>query len=384
MSIETPNRPLSQHPRIADRLTEIKNSWVPVGQAKTMPDRLVKSIDLFGEQPKNRDGRGVKPASVKFVVRTLRHVMSAINKVGIDNNVIDHSARSLLRSLQHTRELRVTEENARRYAGVLQKTGKRIANSTPVWEAEEHSCGLMRGVGEILVRRVCSSEDLQSIGRRLKLCVARRDEIGREYHTALKNRETEFWTLGLEAEPLALFSIVRDRQGHRSIYMFEGKKGETPVATTDQGIQRVLPASLLRKMLGHVNSDADDISDFSSVGAYRSLLNKQNRNDYSDFEIEGKHYRIWFFEHEVIVAMVENHSLCAIPGKGTKWSQFINNSAASRAWRSDHEFASVWEANSSHEGSMDLEDLFELVLRSRELYDALTTSMQQSHYKAAL
>lgn len=380
MSIETPNRPLSQHPRIADRLTEIKNSWVPVGQAETMPDRLVKSIDLFGEQPKNRDGRGVKPASVQFVARTLRHVMSAVNKVGIDNRLINHRARSLLRSLQHTRELRVTEENARRYAGVLQKTGKRIANSTPVWEAEEHSCGLMRGVGEILVRRVCSSEDLQSIGRRLELCVARRDEIGREYHIALKNRKTEFWALWLDTNPIALLSIERNEDGVRTIEEFQGKGGDSPTVTTKKGIERQLPGWLLRNLLRRVNATADYDRDFTSVGAYRSLLNKQNRNDYSDFEIEGKHYRIWFFEHEVIVAMVENHSLCAIPGKGTKWSQFINNSAASRAWRSDHEFASVWEANSSHEGAMDLEDLFELVLRSRELYDALTTSMQQSHY----
>ena len=118
------NRPLSKHPRIAKHLAWIEKSWPAVGQVTVMPKRLVESVDEFGEREDNRDLRGTRVVTIDLTERTLKHVKSAVRKVGGDDGHIARKARQFLKSLQHVRDFDVTVEKASEFFGEGAKGGE--------------------------------------------------------------------------------------------------------------------------------------------------------------------------------------------------------------------------------------------------------------------
>ena len=261
-------RPASSHPNIAARLAWLEAHWPNIPQAPAMPKRLLRTVDAFGDRPENRDGRGLSVTARETVLRTLKHVRSAVRKSD-GRGDLAHAARRFLKSLAHITEFDETIERARRFRGEVQKTGCRRAKATPVCEAQAYVCGVVSGVGEIRLRRERSVAELQKVGRALHLCVAHANELGRTYHNALKTGESEFWSLRTAAGPFALLS-VRVEEGERCIEEFEGGNEQRPVVTDANGRRHALSGVLLRNVLRKLKADPSNIDHFTCVGRFRA------------------------------------------------------------------------------------------------------------------
>jgi len=337
-----------------------------------MPTRLVRTVDAFGDRPENRDRRGLTVTSRKTVVRTLRHIESAVRKSDGQGDLA-HVARRFLKSLAHISEFDETIERARRFRGEVQKTGCRRARTTPVCEEQVYICGEMSGVGEIRLRRERSVAELQKVGRALHLCVAHTNEIGRTYHNALKTRESEFWSLCTAAGPFALLS-VRVEEGERCIEEFESGNEKRPEVTDANGRRHALPGALLRNVLRKLNADSSNIDHFTCVGAFPSLLSQRNRETYRDVFADGRNFRIWRFANEIIVAASESRPRKAVPEGCVQWSRFVRCERPRRHRRRGRQpqirRLPEWEQGACHNAAMDIGELLELLMQSPDLYKA--------------
>ena len=366
------SRRLSEHPRIARHLGWLAKNWPAVGQMTVMPKRLVESIDEFGEREDNRDLRGTRVVTIDLTERTLKHIKSAVRKVGGDDGSIARKARQFLKSLQHVRDFDVTVEKASEFFGEVQKAGKRNASNRAVCDPEEHVVGPFQGVGRLRLRRVVSVAELRKVGRNLELCVAHASEVGRPYHAELRSRETEFWTLGLASAPIALLSVEID-DGVRRVTEFQGKNGERPIATDEDERSRHLPGWLLRNVLRRLDADASDQQYFSCKGAFRSLLPRAARRNYRDVVVDGRYYRVWRFPEEVIVASSARRPKTDMPRRGAQWSRFVRQSLRPRRRAMKRAGTRYeWRKDAWHDEAMDFGAFLGLVEQSSDMYDAFT------------
>lgn len=209
---------LRLHPRIRRGIESVAKHWPTLPQASAMPERLPKTIADYCARDENRDGRGLSVTAREVVERTLKHIRSAerLAADGARRNGLGHRGRGFLKSLLHNRDFDRTIEQARRFAGDVQKTGKRNARAAAVCERREYDCGTLRGVGEIRLRRVVSVKELMKVGATLNLCVAHGDEVGRQYYAELKKQKTEFWTLRTATTVIRLLSVRGGRRGGRA------------------------------------------------------------------------------------------------------------------------------------------------------------------------
>ena len=171
--------------RIRRKIEVIEQGW-PAGlpQAPTMADRLTATIKEFCSA--NVDGRGTTNEALRTVDRTLKHLQSAMRYYAAGRpKALAREARKLLTSLQHNATFELTIMQARRFAGEVQKYGKRSARQAPVCAPAVSRCGTLRGGVEIRLCRVVSVDDLKEVGRTLDLCVAHDNDVGRPYHVAL-------------------------------------------------------------------------------------------------------------------------------------------------------------------------------------------------------
>ena len=370
MRTQQRSRPLSRHPRIGRYVGWIEKNWPAVGQVTGMPQRLVDSIDEFGEREANRDRRGTRVETIDRTERTLKHVKSAVRRVGGNEGPVERKARQFLKSLQHIRDFDVTEEKASEFFGEVQKAGKRNASNKAVCDAEEHVFSPLRGVGRLRLRRVVSVAELKKVGRHLALCVAHASEVGRPYHAELKNGETEFWTLDLASEPIALLS-VEENDGVRSVTEFQGENGDGPVVRDRNERRRRLPGWLLRNVLRRLNADACDQADFSREGAFRSLLPRAARQNYRDVGVDGRHYRVWRFADELIVASFAKPPKIDMPGRGAKWSRFVRRPTRPRRRATKRSVTRYeWREEAWHPEAMDFGVFLGLLEVSPEMYAA--------------
>ena len=362
---------LKLHPRICRRIMLVAKHWPALPQAGAMPERLPRTIADFCARDGNRDGRGLSVAAREAVERTLKHIRSAERKAadGATRKALAHRARSFLKSLRHNSDFDRTIEQASRFAGDVQKTGKRNARAAAVCEPEEHVCGTLRGVGEIRLRRVVSVKELMSVGGMLNLCVAHGDEIGRQYHAELRKHETEFWTLGTSARAIALLS-VEGNEGARCITEFQGLDGEQPCALREDGRSRGLPGWMLRRALRRLDADASDQPYFTGCGTFRSLLASSARNKCADVVADGRQYRVWRFPGEMIIA-ARRVSAKGRPARTQQWSRFVRRELRSRrriqGARPGKRYE--WCEGAWHDGAMDVGRLLGLVERSRDMYE---------------
>ena len=355
------------HLRIRIQLEAIENDWPALPQTPAMPERLPITIEAFCLA--NKDGRGLKVEARQLVERTLKHIQSAERRVAAHrgSRVLARKARKFLTSLQHNDQFELTIEQARCFAGEVQKEGKRSARGAPVCDPEEFGCGTLRGVGELGLCRVVSIADLMKVGRTLDLCVAHADEVGRQYHENLKNGEAEFWTLTTSAGPIALLS-VKEEEGTRRVSEFQGRNGERPRSTDVNGVNRVLSGYLLRNVLRKLHADASDQEHFTRVGAFRSLLPDAARESYRAVMANGRDYRVWRFRDEVIVGLLGK--LASGNPRVVQWSRFVRCEVSSRA-RGRRTKRYAWQQGAWHVGAMNVDRILELLFQSPALYDAV-------------
>lgn len=371
MRSQHPSRALSKHPRIVRQLWWIEENWPAIGQVAVMPKRLVESLDEFGEREENRDLRGTRVKTINLTKRTLKHVKSAVKRVGGEDRSIARNARQFLKSLQHIRDFDVTVEKARAFFGKVLKEGRRNANKKAVCEPEEHVFSELRGVGRLRLRRVVSVAELRKVGRKLDLCVAHASEVGRPYHAELRSRETEFWTLGTESDLVGLLS-VEDDDGLRRVTEFQGQNGNRPVVTDHDERSRHLPGWVLRNILRRLDADADDQQYFTCEGAFRSLLPRAARKNCRDILADGRYFRVWRFPGEMIVASTEKPPKGVMPGRGAQWSRFVRRPLRQQSRRATTQSAMryKWLDGAWHNEAMDIGDLLGLLQQSPEIYDA--------------
>ena len=372
MRYQHPSRPLSMHPRIARYLGWFEKNWPAVGQATKLPQRLVESVDEFGERKENRDLRGTKVATIDLTKRTLKHIKSAARRVGGNDKSIARQARQFLKSLQHVRDFDVTVEKAREFFGEVQKAGRRNASNMAVCEPEEHVFSVLRGVGRLYLRRVVTVAELRKVGRKLGLCVAHANEVGRPYHAELRSLETEFWTLGTASGPIGLLS-VEDDDGVRRVSEFQGQNGDRPVVEDHDERSHNLSGPLLRNVLRRLDAAACDHPQFSCVGAFRSLLPRSAWKKYREVVIDGRYYRVWCFPEEVIVASLEKSPKGVLPGRRAQWSRFVRRPARPRRRETNRSVMRYeWREYACHDEAMDLGGFLGLLEQSSEMYDAFT------------
>ena len=368
------SRTASAHPEVAEWLRAVGMHWPEdLPQAPAMPKRLVRSVDEFGDRPENRDRRGLKVTARKTVVRTLRHIMSAVRRSSGKGDLA-FKARRLLKSLAHIHDFDQTIELARHHAGDAQKAARRAANETAVCEAEEHAVGRVPRAGDIRLCRVVTVKGLQKLGRKLQLCVAHADEIGRRYHNELKKPDKhEFWSLCTAAGPFALLSVSID-EGTRRVAEFDGYDGECPFVSDQNGRKRRLSGALLRNVLRRLKADASDVEHFTHVGAFGCLLPLQNRAKYRDVIAGGRNFRVWRFDDEVIVASSRKCPSGTMPGRSAVWSRFVRCEQRRlhrrRGRRARVRRQTEWEQGAWHNEAMELGQFLELLVRSPELRDA--------------
>ena len=346
---------LSKNPKVARRLKWLQDNWKPVGQLMEIPRRTVATIDEFGSRKENQDGRGIKSGIVKEVETTLRHIKSAVKKYSDDKDPLTYDARVFLKSLSHARQFEELEEIARQFAGAVQKRGKREARRTLICKPKEHVVGNRFG-RSIIIRRICSREELRSVGRQLELCVAHNDSIGRMYEQELITLEKEFWAVEFGSKLNSLLS-VENNGSERQVSEFEGENGCDPELEGSE-----FSATVLRRILRCLDADGYEHCTFLHVGAFKSLIPATARSQYQDVTISAnKHegyYRVWRFQEEIIVARTKRQTKALLPSQNVEWSHFVRDTR-------DNE----WD--SSYHSAMSLNVLFELMIQSPEMNNAV-------------
>ena len=370
------------HPKIQQEIRQVTLQWPALPQAEKIPVRLQGTIVAYCARDANRDGRGLRCEARETVARTLKHIRSA-ERVAVDGSSAEDlakRARSLLKSLKHNTDFDRTVHDARRFAGELQKAGRRRRRVAKVCRPQEHSCGTMEGVGEIRLCRVASADQLYKIGRKLRLCVAKGDRMSREYFSDLRTQEVELWTLCKCSAPFALLS-VSEEDGSRFVTEFQGFDNSEPAVTDEDGRHHEIPRQILRKVLGLLNADAPDIECFTRAGVFRSLLSDAALGAHAEVCIYGERWRVWKFPDEII--MVSGYGFAdGHHAIGERWSRFIRKAsdtrpAMTRLRRARHRARRIgpdlvrWQEGVSHDDALDVGSLLELVLASRDLHAVL-------------
>ena len=309
------------HTGIRNDMEELRARWPQLdlgsGLQAKMPKQIERAIAAYCNRPDNRDGRGIRSGTVAEVRTALRHLKSAARRATVVRTPEGQTARKLLKGLHHMRHFEAISEGARSYAGLLQRLGKRRARRAAVCEARSIRLGVIDTLGEVYLERLVSVADLQDIGRRLQLCVADNDEIGREYQDRLRKKESEFWKLRTEV-PLALLEVIRGGEtGH-------GKIVECQTTTSECEVK--LSRSMLFRLARKLDASGDEVLEFHDAGAFWALLHRPPPT--ATIEIGSARYRVWRFRDEVIIQGKAEDSR----GRRIGWSRFVRE--AVRPWPS--------------------------------------------------
>ena len=373
MSNENIQRPLSQHPEIAEQISWLQDNWKPAGQVTKLPTQLISSIDQFGRRQENRNRRGVKSTCISNVLRMLGHVKSGVKRQVDGDKKLAHDAKRFLKSLQHHNSLDQTMLSARQFAGTVQKVGKSLARKKAVCAPTEFDCGFQEGLGKVLLHRIVSVDELKTIGKKLHLCVAKDDQEGRRYHRGLRNGETEYWSIETNSEPFLLLSV--DVEDERQLDELGGHNKRADIGEPDYDWTQHLSAEVLRRVQHFLEIDASEDEYFSCIGAFISLHSHEGLRDYLDIKIGRHNHRVWWFGNELIIASSGESNDSDLPPSTVRWSRFIkvDNRLASyrRARRialpSTHSSNHEWQVAADHHGAMSLGELIGLMERSAEL-----------------
>ena len=380
MTIENCQRPLSQHPEIAERISWLQDNWKPVGQVIKLPNQLIDLIDQFGRRRENRNRRGVKSTCISNVLRMLGHVKSGVKRQVDGDKKLAHDAKRFLKSLQHHNSLDQTMVGARQFAGTVQKVGKSLASKKAVCVPAEFDCGYQDGIGCIRLHRVVSVHELIKVGRKLENCVGNSDEIGRSHHRRLREGSAEYWTL--ECDTVPLFLLCVDLCDERQLEEIGGYKSTLDMWDEDElNWTTHLSAEILRSVQYFLDIDASENDYFSCVGAFRSLHKHERIRDCHDININRQHHRVWSLGSELIIASSRESLNSDLPPSLVQWSRFKKEEDL-RVFHQRYRILEVdtldechlesrWEKSAYHPGAMDLGDLVELMTQSRELCDLL-------------
>ena len=361
------------HPKIRTAIAEVQSHWPGLAlrpkREATAPRHLAKIVVEYCGRPANRDRRGVKHSVVAEVCRTLRHIKSATRRASADApGALANKARKLLKTLYHVRDFAEYTKLARRFAGELQKFGKRSARLRPACPAGSAILGSTESHGKILMARVVSVAELMSVGAKLHQCVAHADSAGRVYHQRLRRGESEFWQLRA-AGPLALLEVRQATPTGRSI---------VEVGTLDDDALD-LPAAILRRAVVELNASGDDHYLFQRVGSFWSL--RHSPEPAATVVVGNVRHRLWRHPAEMVI--------CTDTVEGSTWSRFQREpgdwsprqdggACAEEACAATDGFPYQWVQRCWSPDALTVKLLLDLLLENPRLYQALATGKAQT------
>ena len=283
-------------------LNWILTNWSQVGDLRECPNRLVQNLDEFLNNPLNRDGRGLKSSSHKTVLRTLKHIKSAVTKVTSDDvePAVRKSTKIFLKRLAHDKSFKQTITGGRRFWGYVNQAGRKR-------EEKKLRCNSAQFVFEQgwKVKRVESISELKHIGRKLNLCVANKNTVTSDYFDALRTEMSEFWLLIHHDHDIALFDIkINNQNRERTIgeFCMNNEDEEDLDWDIDEDEEDCLPREVAIKMLNCLESSADDINEFVQIGAFAYFATRGVEESEPNLSLSTHRltYNIWIDGSQII------------------------------------------------------------------------------------
>ena len=256
---------------------------------KQAAEKLPALIAQFESRPENRDasGRRVLNKPRERVRRTLKQLARAAAACA-DPGPVGQNAHKLLRGIRTFPEFEALEKKASTFIGT-QNSLVRRRNERKKREGEP----VIPLDSSLALRRIDTVEHLKTIGKKLKLCVARH----RRYHWDLRDRSLVFWSIQRDGEEIGLLSINPDNE----VDQCNGFDHE-PL-----GLNRAIMLKILREL----NVTADDQEAFSSVGALSLFLKHPAKHPEADPDAEadfqGSSYQAWGKNGQLAICQDQRH-----------------------------------------------------------------------------
>ena len=229
--------------------------------------------------------------------RTLKHLRRALaHRDGHADSTVRQAARKLLKTAGHTVAFEELEGRARKFAGLLKKTGHNRRQKALMRNVEK------REAGDGCLVQVVSKSQLRSIGKQLALCVARMKWAG-SYFGNVEDGATEIWVYRRDDGPYALIELDAS---DRTIAECQAHEGESPKFKAQQA----------RAILAVLEANGDNHTAFTRVGAYSAFGGDPPPETVSLALDKGRPLRLWAFPSEIIVATRKTGR------KRWRWSRF--------------------------------------------------------------
>ena len=261
--------------------------------------KVGRAVDCYFSDPARRDGRGRRPAGLRKVATTLRHIVGMqgwVNDERYDLNV-RRRIRDSLKHIDHNGPWRETVDECSKARGLVngatktRNEKKEYGPGEPTVLDAAHTSHPLNSVGK-----------LRSGGRRGGNCLRDND---RGYHDQLRNGEAEFHEIGKSGVPVAWLRVDCESREITEIY---GPSNEDPD----------LPVEVLWELCKKLDVSGDCEELFLHNGVLTMFLGGKADPEAPMRVIRG--YRFWWRRGEIIV-----HD-----SRDDRWSRFLWRD---RKWR---------------------------------------------------
>ena len=326
---------------------------------------MAKNVEEYCLRPENLGRRGIRTSARNKLVRTLEPIERAAGRLrGKGTNAVTARTRDFLKSLDHHADFDATIDETRAFVAGIRTIGRLARLDTEVRDREGFDCGAVPGVGEVRLRRLVSDGEVIEVARILGV----RADIGtvlipKRHRMFTELAHQEFWVLGTNSGTIALLTVhgVRD---YRWVGKFQLGRGLRLGAKDGQ--PRALPGQVLRAVLREIEADGDSVPGFTRSGGFRSLVSADAFSDFREVVGDGRHYRIWRFCDEVILAECRQ-LVGGRHGPDVRWSRFVG---CADPGGEEYE----WRKGAPHGGAMEVAEFRRLLLRYPALRDAFAGS----------
>ena len=248
---------------------------------------LEKLEGCIGEYLRENPEKGEN--NVRAVLRSIRE---ALRCEELEDEVVKHKARKLLKSCRHTFD--EVCKNASHFRKALTEARERSVE-------ENAAPRIIPLCDDFRFEEVVSIKMLMTIGKTLEICVGKREDA-QSYWKEAESGESRLWLLLKGEEPFALLKIDLEEN---KVVEFSTHDNDDPKISFE----------LAMKILHELDVTADNETSFASVGAFGRF--KGGRPEVEPLRVGDQEMWIWLYEHELIVAMEEHAD-----GK-LFWSRFV-------------------------------------------------------------
>ena len=246
-------------------------SSLPQPMHEPVPGALRRTVGKFHAD--NRDGRGTTHRAVERTQSLLTGVRCAIGHAQKhpDGNV-RREAKELVRSAQHE-SFEHLEKRAKKFRGSLQRSGHR--RNEELQSAQAARLHVDDGIELVEVPTV---DSLRSVGGKLDLCVAKRDDLARGYHQRLAHGRSRFFKLVVEGKVKLLMEVNDENE-------------ISEISARSNG-EVELPRKVKLRILEVLDATADTVPAFADVGAFSPYRFGGKPDGRERLTVNGRRYRV--------------------------------------------------------------------------------------------